>query len=824
MIKNNFIPSFCIKIFIIFFSIISISGFSQEICNNGIDDDNDGLIDLNDIVDCACNSTSTIITSIIPNPSFEVMSSCPTNFDQLANATGWIPTCGSPDFMNTCGYMFPAVNSAGLIPFPDGNGIAGAAFLQDLKENIGCCLTTPLIAGTSYKITFAIASTPLKPDNGQLASGAILYDPIDITIYGSSNCPTLALNIISPCPTTTSPSWLTLGAKSYTPNITWQNMSIIFTPSVTINSIIIGAPCSLPVSYPLNSIPPPAYYPYFYFDNFILNNSVLFPAAIDITSNGHYCTNDITLTANLSGAITTNTVLQWYHNGIAIVGATSNTFMIPAGTTGLGNYQAMLTDGTNCVVSTKYIVSSSPPIISVNSSSICPASTATLSASSACNSYTWSTGAFTNSISVSPTVNSSYTVVGSLGTCTSQATGKVTIFSPTLSVTGNTLICLGNSTTLSASGASYYSWSDVLIPFTLNNYNSPIVISTPSATTTYTVHGLSGAGSNTCIAQAIVTVSIAPSPTITITPSNGFVCAGNTITLTASIIGANTYTWNTGEITSSISVSPLTDDYYFVYSNIGSCVSQSNATVNVIPSFSFSVNSPTICSGQTASLIASGANSYVWSNGSSNNSITTLPLYSNTIYTVTGSNGLTCSSATTTTVFVYHPTANYSGLNESFYTVESILQLTNQSSGAASYKWKLCDNEFSTNTNISLPVKDTGNCCITLIANINSCTDSITKCFKIVPESSISVPNVFTPNGDTKNDLFKVSSTGLKSLNCMIYDRWGLKMYEWDGINGSWDGNSKTGTAPDGTYFYIINYTDLRDKSVTEKGYLNLFK
>ena len=42
---------------------------------------------------------------------------------------------------------------------------------------------------------------------------------------------------------------------------------------------------------------------------------------------------------------------------------------------------------------------------------------------------------------------------------------------------------------------------------------------------------------------------------------------------------------------------------------------------------------------------------------------------------------------------------------------------------------------------------------------------------------------------------------------------WGLKCKEWDGINGSWDGNSKTGTAPDGTYFYIINYTDLRDKS-----------
>jgi gliding motility-associated-like protein len=85
------------------------------------------------------------------------------------------------------------------------------------------------------------------------------------------------------------------------------------------------------------------------------------------------------------------------------------------------------------------------------------------------------------------------------------------------------------------------------------------------------------------------------------------------------------------------------------------------------------------------------------------------------------------------------------------------------------------------------------------------------------------IPNVFTPNGDGKNDVFKINSNGLKSLNCVIYDRWGLKMYEWDGINGSWDGNAKTGIAPDGTYFYIINYTDLKDTATTEKGYLNLF-
>ena len=197
----------------------------------------------------------------------------------------------------------------------------------------------------------------------------------------------------------------------------------------------------------------------------------------------------------------------------------------------------MLTDGTNCVVSTKYIVSSSPPIISVNSSSYMSCKYSYTFLHQVLVIHTHGQQALLQiGISVSPTVNSSYTVVGSLGTCTSQATERLLFFHLHFLLLAIHFICLGNSTTLSASGASYYSWSDVLIPFTLNNYNSPIVISTPSATTNLYCSWFIRCGSNTCIVQAIVTVSIAPSPTITITLSNGFVCAGNTITLTASII------------------------------------------------------------------------------------------------------------------------------------------------------------------------------------------------------------------------------------------------------------------------------------------------
>lgn len=92
--------------FFLFFSLIL---FSQENCTNGIDDDGDGLIDLND-QECLCNNSS--ITSIIPNPSFEIKTNCPTTHTQLELATPWIQaTTGSSDFFHNCGFLYQGMAS-----------------------------------------------------------------------------------------------------------------------------------------------------------------------------------------------------------------------------------------------------------------------------------------------------------------------------------------------------------------------------------------------------------------------------------------------------------------------------------------------------------------------------------------------------------------------------------------------------------------------------------------------------------------------------------------------------------------------------------------
>ncbi|MDQ3049026.1 MAG: gliding motility-associated C-terminal domain-containing protein, partial [Bacteroidota bacterium] len=72
-------------------------------------------------------------------------------------------------------------------------------------------------------------------------------------------------------------------------------------------------------------------------------------------------------------------------------------------------------------------------------------------------------------------------------------------------------------------------------------------------------------------------------------------------------------------------------------------------------------------------------------------------------------------------------------------------------------------------------------------------------------------------------DDFYVTTKGIASLSCVIYDRWGLKIAEWNGVNGSWNGETfNGGNAPDGTYFFILHATALNGRQTEKQGYIQL--
>jgi gliding motility-associated-like protein len=91
--------------------------------------------------------------------------------------------------------------------------------------------------------------------------------------------------------------------------------------------------------------------------------------------------------------------------------------------------------------------------------------------------------------------------------------------------------------------------------------------------------------------------------------------------------------------------------------------------------------------------------------------------------------------------------------------------------------------------------------------------------------TQIIIPNIFTPNGDNINDEFFIKASNLTNFSCKIYNRWGVLVYQFTDINTAWNGKDKSGEAAlDGTYFYVISYTDNTNKANTKNGFFQLIK
>jgi len=272
---------------------------------------------------------------------------------------------------------------------------------------------------------------------------------------------------------------------------------------------------------------------------------------------------------------------------------------------------------------------------------ICPGDLVTLT-SNAVSNYSWSNGQTTNSITVSPSVTTVYTITGTgILNCTETGTINVIVNSgPTLNVVAtNTLICIGQSVTLTASGADNYQWAGG--PPTAQYTIAPI------SSGDYTVVGMHNV--NTCTTEISIPVGVfIPSVTA---PSNTQVCAGKSVTLMAS--GANQYNWS-GISTGSNGM--------FVFQPIGSATvvllaTSQSLTASCPTTHTFLVNMlplPTLtatakrtmnCVKESNTLTVIGAFSYTWSDAATGSVNIVTPTVS-TVYSVTGSDINGCEGTT----------------------------------------------------------------------------------------------------------------------------------------------------------------------------------
>jgi gliding motility-associated-like protein len=261
-------------------------------------------------------------------------------------------------------------------------------------------------------------------------------------------------------------------------------------------------------------------------------------------------------------------------------------------------------------------------------------------------SYVWSTGETTQSILVSTSENIQVDVTNANG-CTSAAANTIVTVLPvtvaTITANGPTTICLGTNVTLSATAGTglTYLWSNGVTTATTQNI-------TVSNAGTYTVTVTNASG---CSSTATQTVTVNANPAVTVT-ANGptLFCQGGSVTLTAT--GAASYLWNTGDFTSSITVSTA-GSYFVVGTSAAGCETTSATTVittSTIPAVAAITGANNVCEGGTINLTSSTING-TWTSTNnfiatvSNSGIVTGLNAGTTTITYTVTNGACSSSA-----------------------------------------------------------------------------------------------------------------------------------------------------------------------------------
>ena len=93
-------------------------------------------------------------------------------------------------------------------------------------------------------------------------------------------------------------------------------------------------------------------------------------------------------------------------------------------------------------------------------------------------------------------------------------------------------------------------------------------------------------------------------------------------------------------------------------------------------------------------------------------------------------------------------------------------------------------------------------------------------------ESRLELPNAFSPNGDGINDVYKVksSSRSIIEFHAKIYNRWGQKLYEWDSIDGGWDGKFHGKDVAQGVYYVVVEALGADGKRYSIKRDINLLR
>ena len=305
--------------------------------------------------------------------------------------------------------------------------------------------------------------------------------------------------------------------------------------------------------------------------------------------------------------------------------------------------------------------------------------------------------------------------------------GSYKLLSNTFTVGSSGMYYFGISATYSGSGAPYLTWDDfeVIAPCQLNP--SSLVISSPVST----------------------------------------ICAGQPIVLSVSG-SANSFSWNNGSTGNLITAYPSVNTTYVVTATsiLTGCSNTASKliVVNPLPVISILTNNQSLCQGSSANLLAVGANTYLWSNGSAGAGLSVSPLVSTT-YSVYGTNNFGCSSTTSQLINVTPlPVVTAVSVPSSICKGEGS---TLVGSGAANYSWNSTNNYIQGG---QVNVSPTASTMYTLTGTINGCTSTafvsviVYECVGINSLSSNSNDLKVYPNPSSSDITVELKKDGIYTI------------------------------------------------------------
>lgn len=484
-----------------------------------------------------------------------------------------------------------------------------------------------------------------------------------------------------------------------------------------------------------------------------------------VSSTNIKCNGDSTgmIILNTSGG-TGSYSYSWSPN----IGNTNNPSNLKA-----GNYFVIITDNNNCQITHSIHISEPTKLsLTINDEDICYGKSALLIANVIGGftpyNFFWNNNPGSNSVTVSPTVTTNYSVyvVDGNGCSTPLKKSVVTVKSPlTLSVTPSQTVCPGKSTTVFAeafggTGSYNYTWMPV-------NINTPSISININTNTVYTVSVSDGCSLPIAISTLSVYTENISIPNIQASQFEG--CAPLCITFSSSsAINNNNIsnsTWFFSDGGTSNSANP-----YYCFANAG--------TYKVF------------------------------------NSITTKL-------------GCVITASLNSQIIVHQkPNADFLASNDFVTFSEPEIEFTNQSTNASSYLWDFHSIAQSTNVNTKFNFPEIGKYLVTLVASDGICKDTAFKIIECKPDFTFFAPNTFTPDNDNLNEIFLPIGEGwdLTKFELFIFDRWGTKIFETKNWNEGWNGYYKDEKVKDDSYIWKVQLYDIFKRKHDFIGHVTILK